>query len=105
MKLKLYLFLLFATLFSVIGYSQITVDDSLTTQELVEEYLFNSSCVDLSNFSQITGTDFGDDNGIGAFDSNGSDFPFNGIAAIFRGDFSVIQEPDPLFMEMILNYK
>jgi len=37
--------------------------------------------------------------------ANGSDFPFNGIEAIFRGDFSLIQEPDPLFMELILNYK
>jgi len=36
---------------------------------------------------------------------NGVDYLFNGIRAIFKGDFSLIQEPDPLFMEIILNYK
>ncbi len=72
-KRNIYLLLM---LFSAIGYSQITVDESYTTQELIEEVLFNSSCVELSNFSQSTGTDFGNENGIGAFSANGSDFPY-----------------------------
>ncbi len=54
----------------------ITIDESYTTQELVEDILFGSGCVELSNFSQSTGTDFGDVNGIAAFDSNGASFPF-----------------------------
>ncbi len=54
----------------------ITIDESYTTQELVEDILFGNGCVELSNFSQITGTDFGDVNGIAAFDSNGASFPF-----------------------------
>jgi len=54
----------------------ITIDESYTTQELVEDILFGNGCVELSNFSQSTGTDFGDVNGIAAFDSNGSSFPF-----------------------------
>jgi len=36
--------------------------------------------------------------------ANGADYPYNGIAYILKGDFSLIQEPDPLFMEMILNH-
>jgi len=60
-----------------LGFSQITIDESLTIQELVEDVLINSSCAEVSNFSSITGTDFGDLNGIAAFDANGSDFPFS----------------------------
>ncbi len=37
--------------------------------------------------------------------ASGFDYYFNGIAAILRGDFSLIQEPDPLLMEKILNHK
>ncbi len=61
---------------SVIGYSQITIDETLTTQQLVQDILISGTCAQTSNFSQLTGTDFGDDNGIGSFDGNGSDFPF-----------------------------
>ena len=83
----------FILLFSVLSYSQITVDDSLTTEQLVEEVLFNSGCVDLSNFSQSTGTDFGEVNGIGAFDANGSDFPYQTGVILSSG--SVLNAPGP----------
>ncbi|RZV55941.1 MAG: hypothetical protein EX254_11015, partial [Flavobacteriaceae bacterium] len=67
-------------IFTFMGYSQITVDETYTTQQLVEDVLINSNCAEVSNFQQSTGTDFGDDNGIAFFDANGSDFPFsNGI--------------------------
>ncbi|MBV1924674.1 MAG: choice-of-anchor L domain-containing protein, partial [Flavobacteriaceae bacterium] len=63
-------------LFSLIGYSQITIDETYTTQQLIEDILIDSSCAEVSNFGQRTGTDFGDVNGIAAFDANGSGFPF-----------------------------
>lgn len=52
-------------LFSVFVHAQIIVDDTYTTQQLVEDVLVNSTCAQVSNFVQVTGTDFGDDNGIG----------------------------------------
>jgi len=94
MKLNTLFLLLFTTfLFSGTSYAQITVDDTLNTQELIEEYLFNSSCVDLSDFTQSTGTDFGDVNGIGAFDANGSGFPFQKGIVLSSG--SVLNAPGP----------
>jgi len=93
MKIKNLYLLLFLLLTINFGIAQITIDDSLTTQELVENYLFNSSCTDLSNFSQSTGTDFGDPNGIGAFNANNSDFPF--LKGIILSSGSVLNAPGP----------
>ncbi|MDX1461675.1 MAG: choice-of-anchor L domain-containing protein [Marinirhabdus sp.] len=68
--------LLFTLLCVAVSMGQITVDETLTTQQLVEDILINSPCAEVSNFMQSTGTNFGDGNGIGAFDANGSSFPF-----------------------------
>ncbi|MDX1462017.1 MAG: choice-of-anchor L domain-containing protein, partial [Marinirhabdus sp.] len=62
--------------FGVSGVAQITIDETLTTQELVEDVLIQNSCAIVSNFMQSTGTNFGDGNGIAAFDANGSGFQF-----------------------------
>ncbi len=61
-------------------YSQITVDDSShTSQQLIQDVLINSPCATTSNFKSGTGTSVGI-NGIGYFERNNSDFPFeNGI--------------------------
>jgi gliding motility-associated-like protein len=80
-------------LLSWIGYSQITIDETLTTQQLVEDVLISGSCADVSNFSQSTGTNFGDVNGIGAFDRNGSDFPFDSGIILTSGN--VTNAPGP----------
>ncbi|MEZ4777785.1 MAG: choice-of-anchor L domain-containing protein [Flavobacteriaceae bacterium] len=80
-------------LFSWFGYSQITVDETLTTQQLVEDILISGTCADVSNFTQSTGTNFGDVNGIGAFDANGSDFPF--ASGIILTSGNVTNAPGP----------
>ena len=49
------------------GFAQISIDETLTVQELVEDVLINSDCAEVSNFSSSTGTDFGDVNGIAFF--------------------------------------
>ncbi|NNJ81894.1 MAG: hypothetical protein HKP11_06840, partial [Flavobacteriaceae bacterium] len=72
--------------FSVLVHSQITVDETFTTQELVEDVLINSTCAVVSNFQQSTGTNFGDDNGIAFFDGNGSDFPFTSGIILCSGN-------------------
>ncbi|NAS32080.1 T9SS type B sorting domain-containing protein [Flavobacteriaceae bacterium R38] len=68
------------TFFTANLYCQITVDDtSRTSQQLVEDVLINSSCATTSNYKSSTGTSVGI-NGIGYFERNGSNFPFeNGI--------------------------
>ncbi len=80
--------------FSTSVFSQITIDDTLTTQELVEDILINSSCAEVSNFSSSTGTDFGDVNGIAAFDANGSDFPFEAGIVLISGDVTDVPGPN-----------
>jgi gliding motility-associated-like protein len=84
---------LFLLLTSTVGFSQITVDVSLTTQQLIEDVLINSSCAEVSNFIAVTGTDFGDDNGIAAFDANGSGFPFESGIVLTSGN--VLNAPGP----------
>ena len=82
-------------LFSVIGYSQfITVDESLTIQELVEDVLIDSPCAETSNYGSRTGIDFGDGNGIAAFDANGSDFPFQTGVVLSSGFVSNAPGPN-----------
>ncbi|MCT8339719.1 choice-of-anchor L domain-containing protein, partial [Flavobacteriaceae bacterium TK19130] len=81
-------------LFSFVGISQITIDDSLTAQQLVEDILINSTCADVSNFVLSTGTNFGQANGIGAFDANGSGFPFASGIILTSGDVNDAPGPN-----------
>lgn len=66
-------------------FAQITIDESLTTQQLVEDVLIGGSCAETSNFVSSTGTDFGNVNGIAAFNANGSDFPFQSGIVLSSG--------------------
>ncbi len=74
-------YLLIAWLCFVFGLqAQISVDDSrYSIQELVEDILIASPCIQTSNYSSFTGTVQGI-NGIGYFEKQSSDFPFlNGV--------------------------
>ncbi|RDK88239.1 choice-of-anchor L domain-containing protein [Marinirhabdus gelatinilytica] len=87
--------LLFFSIIAVtVSFAQITVDETLTTQQLVEDILINSPCAEVSNFSQSTGTDFGQGNGIGAFNANGSTFPFNEGVILSSGFISNAPGPN-----------
>ncbi|ALM50632.1 hypothetical protein AMR72_18145 [Flavobacterium psychrophilum] len=60
----------------------ITIDQTTYTEEqLISDVLVNENCAQVSNLNYSTGTNYGAaHNGIGYFDANGSDFPFqNGI--------------------------
>nr|MCH9661282.1 choice-of-anchor L domain-containing protein [Bacteroidota bacterium] len=85
--------LLLFFLASAVGYSQITIDETLTTQQLVEDILIDSPCAQVSLFTQSTGTDFSDVNGIAAFDANGSGFPF--AAGVVLSSGNVASAPGP----------
>ncbi|MCO6148911.1 choice-of-anchor J domain-containing protein [Flavobacterium sp. NRK1] len=60
----------------------IAIDQTTYTEEqLISDILVNENCAQVSNLNYSTGTNYGaPHNGIGYFDANGSDFPFqNGI--------------------------
>lgn len=72
------LFLLFC-FFTIHGFSQnITVDDTQTAQQLIQNVLFNNSgCASISNFA-VTGGNFGNsENSYAYFNGNNSTFPFD----------------------------
>ncbi|WP_189342857.1 choice-of-anchor L domain-containing protein, partial [Ulvibacter litoralis] len=79
--------------FSIYGYSQITVDETLTPRQLIEDVLINNTCTQVSDIIQSTGTNFGDVNGIAAFDANGSDFPY--ASGIILSSGGVTGAPGP----------
>ena len=68
-------------LISSLGFSQITIDDSLSAQQLVEDHILSNSnnMTSVSNFSKSSGNDFGEGNGIAAFFANDSGFPIEGV--------------------------
>jgi uncharacterized repeat protein (TIGR01451 family) len=47
-----------------------------TVPELIDEILFDEDCSTVSNITWSTGSNFNSTNGIGYFEKNGSDFPF-----------------------------
>ncbi|MGK0386133.1 MAG: hypothetical protein ACI849_000740, partial [Patiriisocius sp.] len=79
---------------SFVSIGQITIDESLTAQELVEDILINSPCAEVTNVGQRTGTDFGNVNGIAAFDANGTSFPFSNGIILMTGDVSRAPGPN-----------
>lgn len=85
----------FIWLISAASFAQITVDTSLSTQELVQDVLINGTCAETSNFSSFTGIDDGDtENGIAAFDASGTDFPFTGGVVLTSGDVNNVPGPN-----------
>jgi hypothetical protein len=87
----LFLFLIFLGFTSTVQSQFITVDDTMSVQELVEDVLISGSCANVSNFDSGTGTVF---NGIGYFDGNGSDFPFSEGIVLSTGSASAAIGPN-----------
>ena len=68
------IFTIILLFFYTLLFSQITVNNSLTAQDLVQVLFNNSGCATISNFS-VSGN-----NSYASFNKNGSNFPFeNGI--------------------------
>lgn len=78
---------------SATSLAQITVDTSLSTQELVQDVLINGTCAETSNFTSFTGTTVGI-NGIAAFDASGTDFPFSSGVVLTSGDVNAVPGPN-----------
>ena len=71
----------------------ITTTDDYTVEELVQDVLIDSECNQVFNITWSTGTNFGNTNGIGFFDGNGSEWPFESGLIMTTGD--VLQAPGP----------
>ncbi len=64
-------------LFPAISFAQyISIDDTYTAQQLVQDVLINSDCATVSNFSASGDTFSGSEKSFAFFTANGSNFPF-----------------------------
>ncbi|WP_300977169.1 choice-of-anchor L domain-containing protein, partial [Flavobacterium sp.] len=94
MKTNSLLFLLVVFCFFQEAKAQyIKVDDTFTTQHLVEKVLVNSSCAQVSNFKETGDTFTTGKKSLGFFDFNGSAFPFK--QGIFLSTWSSNNTPGP----------
>lgn len=96
MKLKVAgpLFLMLFSLKSIGQTGNITVNNSLTPQQMVENVLVNSPCATISNVSVSGGSFSGTDTSFGAFDANGSSFPFQNGLVLSTGKLSNVDGPN-----------
>lgn len=79
--------------------AQITVSHNThTVQQLVESVLVNTSCAQTSNYSSFTGTAEGF-NGIGYFEKNGTDFPFDSGIILSTGQVTDAIGPNENFAD------
>lgn len=77
------IFILFQTY--LINAQNITVDDNFTATQLVEQFLINNPCANVSNV-QVSGHTFDNgDKSYGYFNQNGSNFPFQEGVVITNG--------------------
>lgn len=94
MKIKSFLFLLVVFCFFQNAKAQyIKVDDTFTTQYLVEKVLVNSPCAQVSDFKETGDTFTTGKKSLGFFDFNGTSFPFK--QGIFLSTWSSNNTPGP----------
>ncbi|MBR9915704.1 MAG: PKD domain-containing protein, partial [Algicola sp.] len=78
----------------IVGENIVVDQTTFTVEELVRDVLINSECAQVSNITSSTGTDFGDDNGIGYFVNDGTIFPFTDGILLTSGDASRARGPN-----------
>ncbi|NNF73900.1 MAG: gliding motility-associated C-terminal domain-containing protein, partial [Flavobacteriaceae bacterium] len=71
-----------------------TSTDDYTVEELVQDVLIDSECNLVSNITWSTGTNFGSTNGIGYFEANGSEWPFESGLIMTSGDVNNAPGPE-----------
>lgn len=97
--MKKIIFTLFILSFTVSFSQNITVNESFTPQQLVENILVNSGCVSVSNFS-ASGGNFGTGElSYGYFNANGSSFPFQEGIILSTGKISSAIGPNSNFSD------
>ncbi len=73
-----------------------TSETDYTVEEIIKDVLANENpdCPQIYNITYSTGTDFGDSNGIGYFEANGSDWPFGAGLIMTSGDINNAPGPE-----------
>ncbi|WP_323787315.1 choice-of-anchor L domain-containing protein [Psychroserpens sp.] len=81
------------------GSGNVLVDQTTyTPEELVIDVLIDSPCAQISNVTFSTGTNFGEDNGIGYFSNPDGGFPFEDGLLLTTGDASQAAGPNVNFV-------
>ncbi|MBC5833387.1 T9SS type B sorting domain-containing protein [Flavobacterium sp. F372] len=97
--MKKILFILFSFSFTVSFSQNITVNETFTPQQLIENILVNSGCVSVSNFS-TSGGNFGTGElSYGYFNANGSSFPFQDGIILSTGKLNSAVGPNSNFSD------
>ena len=97
--MKKILFIVFNLSFLVSFSQNITIDETLTPQQLIENILVNSGCVSVSNFS-ASGGNFGTGElSYGYFNANGSVFPFQEGILLTTGKLNSVIGPNSNFSD------
>jgi gliding motility-associated-like protein len=97
--MKKIIFIFFGVLFNV-GVSQnITVNQTFTAQQLIENILVNSGCVSVSNFSATGGNFSAGEMSFGYFNANSSVFPFQEGIVLSTGKLSSVIGPNTNFSD------
>lgn len=87
--MKKTLLLLFLMTFNL-AFSQMTINETFTTQELIQDQFIGNPNFPASNFVTRTGTVFNSVNGIGYFYANGVDFPFDEGLLLSTGNIAEV---------------
>jgi gliding motility-associated-like protein len=91
---KTLIFILLMVLQNIHSQSVTISTTKYTVNELVNQVLVNSPCVEGVNVSSRTGTAFGSSNGIGYFENTNSAFPFSTGVVLSTGDVTKIPGPN-----------
>ncbi len=90
MKNLPWLIAVYFTCISLVNAQQITADNTYTAQSLIEDVLIEGPCANTSNYQSSAAVE---SMGIGYFEKNGSDFPFENGIILSTGN--VMDSPGP----------
>ena len=97
--MKKIILIFFGVLFNVSVSQNITVNQTFTAQQLIENILVNSGCVSVSNFSASGGNFSAGERSFGYFNANGSVFPFQEGIVLSTGKLSSVIGPNANFSD------
>ena len=97
--MKKIIFILFTLSFTVSFSQNITVNETFTPQQLIENILVNSGCVSVSNFSASGGNFGAGQLSYGYFNANGSAFPFQEGIVLSTGKINSAVGPNSNFSD------
>jgi gliding motility-associated-like protein len=97
--MKKIIFILFTLSFTVSFSQNITVNETFTPQQLIENILVNSGCVSVSNFSASGGNFGAGQLSYGYFNANGSAFPFQEGIVLSTGRINSAVGPNSNFSD------